>query len=530
MATVTNRKLSVNYRRQEYDCYYGTWRKIRDAITGQIAIKDDTEGRRTTYLPPLSGHLKADGSSTNKNYDTYTEYAEWYAASSRTVNGLVGLVFRKEPQVEKPNAMEPYFEDLTLDGQNAINFSKELLTEVISVNRVGVLLDIPTAATEGLTQEQIEAQNVRPYARIYKTEAIINWKEEVINNVKKTSLVVLDEDADGEFCDDYFVENTVKQYRVLKLVPVLDTELGTSRYVYTQIIYQELDVNDSTKTDKDKQWQEVDRKVPLVNGEPLDYIPFIVINDTGNNWDINTSIVDGLIDVNIGHYRNSANLENALIWTGNPTPWVSGLIDNNDSDTINLGSTECIKLEGGGQAGYMEFTGQGISPIREAMEDKEKRMALLGARIIASDKKSGETAETATIHRAGEQGVLATIANVVSMSMTVIFRIIQDWKGINGDTVLILNTDYVPIEMGAADMVGLLQMYQAGAISMEVLRWNLKKGERIPNALSSDDLDKQIEENPPPEGAEPKVDDEIPEVPDEVMNDEEEEDNNEGNN
>jgi hypothetical protein len=510
MPTVTNRKLSVAHRRQEYDCFYGTWQKNRDAIMGQLAIKDETENRRTTYLPPLSGHYTADGTTTNDSYDVYSEYAEWYAASGRTLDGLVGLVYRKEPQIEKSKAMDPYFEDLTLDGQNAIQFSKELLSEVISINRVGVLLDMPQVDTEGMTQEQLEDQNIRPYARIYRAESIVNWKLEVVNNVLQPTLIVLDEEEqDEEYCEDFFVDNLIQQYRVLKLIPMVDKVSELGRYEYWQIIYQEQEKMDNTTNEKSKQWVEVKRTRILINGAPIDYIPFIITSDEGQNWNIKTSQMEGLINTNLSHYRNSANLENGLIWTGNPTPYVSGYLNDNDSDTINLGSTECLKLEQGGQAGYMEFSGQGLNPIRESMEDKEKRMALLGARIIASDKKASETAETATIHRAGEQGVLASVANIVSNTMNMIFARIQEWTGVAGETKIILNTDYVPIEMGAADMVGLLQMYQAGVISMDVVRWNMKRGERIPNIMTNEEMDKQIKENPPPE-AEPKVEEEIP--------------------
>lgn len=509
MPIITNRKNIVTNKRPEYECYYPTWKKIRDAVEGERAIKCQGDGYATTYLPPLTGHYTSDGQKTNKKYDTYLKYAEWYAASGRTVEGLVGLVFRKSPQIDSNDVMKPFIEDITLDGENIINFSQKVLEEIVTVNRVGILLDMPEVFEEGLTKEQIEAKNIRPYARIYKTEDITNWKEETINNIKQTSMVVIYERTTNLDCVDYFVNDEIEQYRVLKLLPSFDEE-NNQKYVYVQMIYREVE-QVSQNGSKQKEWVEVERRIPLVNGEPLNYIPFWIVNSSGMNWDIKPSIINGLVDINISHYRNSANLENGLIWTGNPTPWVSGLVNNNGSDTINLGSTECLELEAGGNAGYMEFSGQGLEPIRNTMTDKEKRMALLGARIIASDGRAVETAETATIHRAGEQGVLATLANVVSEAINQVFRVIHEWTNNQNKTVIELNTDYVPIEMGAADMVGLLQMYQSGIISLDVLRWNLKKGERIPNTVSNQEMDEQIAKNPPPE-KEPDINDEIPQV------------------
>lgn len=66
------------------------------------------------------------------------------------------------------------------------------------------------------------------------------------------------------------------------------------------------------------------------------------------------------------------------------------------------GSVAFILPNPDSKAFYLEFQGQGLSELREALRAKESMMATLGARMLAPDKNGVESAQTAGIHRAGE--------------------------------------------------------------------------------------------------------------------------------
>ena len=475
--------MSVETKHPDYIKFMPIWEKQRDAVDGTNAIKDKT----TRYLPALNGHYKDDKSTLNDKYYVYLNYAQWFGATGRTVDGLVGLVFRKEPLIavnEKQGSLEESLvNDFTLANDTLSSFSKEILTEIITVGRVGILIDLPNVEANELTIKEMEDSNIRPYTKIYKTESITNWNSEIIDGVKTTTLVVLKEETSYSDIDDEFNINVEVNYRVLDLIG----DEGVIKY--RQRIF----------SDNGKDGYKVTQEFyPQVKGKSLNYIPFYSITSNGENFSPEYSVINDLADVNIGYYRNSANFENGLIWTGNPTPWVSGLQGEN-SGKLELGSTKAIVLMQGGGAGFMEFTGQGLKPITESMEEKKNLMAILGARILAADKKTAETAETANIHRAGEQGVLASIANTVSEVLTKALQKEISWVSDieKKDFSIELNTDYLPNYISPEEMVTLLQMYQGGAISMPVLRWNLKKGEVIPIKITDEILDEQIKDNPP---------------------------------
>jgi len=546
---------NVEFTHPDYDSNFFIWEKIRDSVDGQEAIK----ARSTTYLPMLSGHYEgalqqdpdpalSGGTRIGQKptlYGTYLQYANWYAATGRTVEGLLGLIFRKPIVKTVPDALNPLLEDINLNGQSLDDFVKEVTREILMVYRTGVLIDFPTinsdtlarigllsegyteaieaaqtngdveaivdledqyiSASNSITKSQKEQANLRPYLKLYKTECITNWREAVINNKSQTSFVVLRQTNTITNPDDEFQQIEATQYKVLDF-----DENGA----YRQRVYipapgakknsptnfnktpKQREIGASTTDSSKGDWVLLYEYTPLMDGKPLDFIPFYPITPLGVTWNIDYPLIDGLANTNIAHYRNSANYENGLIWTGNPTPWVSGF-EGEDTE-IKLGSTEALLLGEGGKAGYMEFTGQGLSEQRVAMAEKEKLMAIQGARILAADKRMVEAADTALIHRAGEQSILASLADSVSKAFTSVLNVVADWADVSTeeDSIAVkLNKDYMPKKISANDMEALLRSKLSGNISWKTYFYNLQQGEIYPDGWTPEDELEAIEES-----------------------------------
>lgn len=484
----------VSYVRPELVNALSNMEKVRDVVAGEGAVKDKT----VRYLPRLPGH--SNDASGNAAYEIYLEYAHFYPATSRTAQGLRGLVFRKDPVVNIPEQLEPYRENITADGQSLVSFSKDVLLEVIQTNRCGLFVDFPSIDEDAVySKADMERLNIRPYVRMYKAETIINWRTRVINNQTVTALVVVKEDVEEPDVGMFRSKINI-QYRVL----YLDED-----NIYHQDIYQNMDANPLLGIVGGMQL--ISSIVPLVNGEPLDYIPFYPITDKGITWELTNSTLLQLAETNLSHYRNSANRENALIWTGNPTPVFSGYAGNPDEGAIRLGSCEAILLQNGGSASFLEFTGQGLTPIKDVMSEKEEEMAVLGARIISPEKRTAETAESAMIHRSGEQGVLADIANSISDGLTRVLRFFGLYHGVKDIKAIkvMLNTDYMPVEM-KSDMVARLgELYQKRLLSWESYFYAMQKGEILKSDISAEEEYARIEAD--------KKRDNIPEDPSQTL-------------
>lgn len=469
----------VHFRRSEYDEFLEKWTKCRDAIKGEDTIKSKT----TTYLPMLNGH--SSGMEGQQAYQVYLDYAHWNGYTGRTVQGLRGLVFRKSPIKNIPEEMEVYKDNITADGKSLEAFAKDVLFEVVSTNRCGIFVDLPNSSDieEQLTVAEMEARNIRPYVQMYKAEEIINWRTENINNIKITTLVVLEEYVETPLSDMFSYE-VYPQYRVLYIDP--DDNL------YHQKLFTYM-------TDEDKKTALVEKfdVVPKVNNEALTYIPFYPVTDKGITWELSNPTVLDLVNANISHYKNSANRENALIWTGNPTPYLVGYQATQESSgTIHLGSTEAIILAAGGSAGFLEYHGQGLGPLKEIMEEKEEEMALLGGRIIAPEKKSSETAESAAIHKAGEQSVLADIANSISDALTIILNFFAEFMSLDDYVSIELNTDYMPVILDAPTIEKLSNIIGT-YISWDTWIYMLQRGEILPPGVDAKEEAKRINSGVP---------------------------------
>ena len=123
-----------------------------------------------------------------------------------------------------------------------------------------------------------------------------------------------------------------------------------------------------------------------------------------------------VIAVNLDHYRLDADFKHGMHFTALPTPWVSGF---DKAAILRIGSSTAWTSETvGASAGFLEYTGQGLKTFERALDRDERLMSVLGARLLESQKKVGETAEAIELRQSGENSILGNLALSVSASLT----------------------------------------------------------------------------------------------------------------
>lgn len=433
--------MPVNIPHPSFSSNLPKWQRCRDAVDGSDAIK----ARGAEYLPRL-------GEQTDDEYNAYKMRALWYGAAARTIQGLTGSVMRKEPSVEVPTALEAHLKDVTLTGISFTAFAKTTLEEVLKTGRYGVLVDMPAAGHE--TQ--------RPYYAAYTGESIINWRTVVVNGIPKLVLVVLcEKDWKSSETDPYTLE-AIEQYRVLRLTDGL-YEVETYRKSNT----------------KEGEWDSQGALQPTFRGQRLTYIPFCFFGPNTITPDIEKPPIVDLVDVNLSHYRSSADLEHGRHFCGLPTPWVAGFPE---TTKLKIGSSVAwVSSDPNASAGMLEFTGQGLGALETALESKEKLMAVLGARLLEESKSAVEAADTLTIRHSGEQSVLRSVAGSVSVGLSKLLEWAAVWSGVSPEeatkATARLNTDFMDNQMSFAELTMLVQAWQSKAISYETMYYNMERGE-----------------------------------------------------
>lgn len=461
--------MKPNTTHEEYDEHYPEWEVMEDVLKGE----DEIHKQGKKYLPQLSGQ-------TIDEYNSYVMRAPFYNATARTVDGLVGMIFRKAPTIVAPAGMENIVNDMTLDNTGLDELAEQITRELVGIGRMGILVEYPKVEQAPATLAEFAQQNLRPYVTKYEAEQIINWRMERINNVMQPVMIALQEEI-LEYVNEFESEE-IEQIRVLLL----------REGVYMQEVYREI------KNQRgDKEWVVVETIVPTMRGQTISAIPFICMNARGVYMSPEKPPMYDLATLNLSHYRTTADLEHGAHFTGLPTAVVSGYTKENENDVFRIGSSSAwIFPDPSANAKYLEFTGQGLDTLRNIKKDKEDNLAILGARMLAPEKKQSEAADTVRMRHAGDGAILSAITNAVSQGLNKALQIIADWEGTQPATIS-LNEDYLDSPLNAQDLQALVQAWQQGAISDQTLFYNLKVGEVMDEYTTFEEEQARIANQPP---------------------------------
>ena len=459
--------MSVNTIHPQLSNLLSAYELCRDAIAGDDAIKS----KKDKYVPRLSGQ-------TEDEYKAYLTRPSYENYIQRTLDGFNGLIFAKNPIIEYPKQMESIINDTDLDGSTFTDLAQSVVSETLSISRVGLLVDMAKTDTNGLKAIDIERLNIRPYVKLYTSESIINWRYETINNIKTTTLIVLQESEEvwSEF--DFETQNI---YRVLRL----------KDGIYTQQIYRESDDKKSFYSNED------DFYIPLMNGKALSYIPFISITPENLTLTPTKPAIYDLAKLNISYFRFDVDLSHAIHFTALPTPFIFGAMIK-DTEVVSLGSTDIKVFDNPqGHAEFLEFKGDGVQTIERKMDRIKNSMSVIGAKFIESTKKAAETNETLQSRTSGERAVLISLADTVSRGLTQALEICAEWMGISQEVKVTLNSDFNLNTIDPAMLKVLNESRSLGFITPQIYFKNLLEGEIIEEGTSYEDYATELEEAAP---------------------------------
>jgi len=106
-------------------------------------------------------------------------------------------------------------------------------------------------------------------------------------------------------------------------------------------------------------------------------------------------------------------------------------------------------------------------------------MAILGARMLESQKSGVESAEALARRQNGEESLLADMAGTLSEGVERALQWLSDWQGNTSEVKYEINRDFLPAAMDSTQLTALVSAWQMGAISQETLFDNMKAGEIV---------------------------------------------------
>jgi hypothetical protein len=466
------------YVNADYAFWRNIWRGIRHAMIGEVEIKR----HGAVYLPRME-------SMDDDQWYAYLERAVFYNMVYRTVTGLTGAIFRRDPRLLKAGPkLKKLSERISKDGLSLALFTKVAAQEMLSVGRYGVLLD----------KAQSDDPTVTPFFAGYTTENILDWTTAEIEGKTELDYILLREfkvdrrltvPSGAKLKGNVVYEpnptygQLFQRYRVLRLT-YNDESL---KWEYTQELY-ERDHQDSNLS------EDPIIVKPLRFGVPFQRIPFRFFNATTNLPDIEKPPILDILTLNLSHYRTYAQLEHGRFFTANPVYYVSG---GNEDDDYHIGPSVVWQIDAGQTAGLIEFNGQGLKSLENALKTKEDQVASLGGRLLGESANAGQSDNQVKIKDRNEQSLLLNVTTVLNENFTYLLREMALWLNDrsstkDGDKIIELgveqlvfrvNQDFLLDNAAAREFRAITMMYQAGVVPIEVIYEYFLKAEVIPEYM-----------------------------------------------
>lgn len=437
----------IDDQHHEYTEHYPDWEMCEDAAKGERAIHNGG----TKYLPRLSDE-------SDDDYKKRVANTPFFNATKQTLTALHGMMFDKPAAFEKPAGFDEYADDIDLDGTTFDELVEKAGAQLLEAGKVCFLVDHPPGVP-GETKAEAEARGIRPKTTLYEAESLINWRYARVNNRRQLVRAVLCEEGDdGEQYRELLLESGGYVQRLWKI----DKATGKQEQIGADI-------------------------VPLMNGKPLQYLPLVV---AGNG---HPPLID-LVTMNIHHYQRQADYEQGCHLSGLPTGFISGYAPAKGEKNIYVGGSVFNALpRPEAKAYYAEVTSK-FEALRTNLQDKQAQMAVLGARMLETQRPGVEAAETAAIHRKGEEAQLGKLARELSQAATRAVMIFCDWAGLNGTVAYALSTDYATLGLTAQELTAVVSSWQVGAVSGQAKFEYLQRRNFYPDTLTYDEEQARIGE------------------------------------
>jgi len=463
----------VTFAREDYTYSMLDWGLVSDVCSGERGVK--SSGVR--YLPkPNPGDDSKDASD---RYKQYLLRAVFYGVTSSTLTGLIGAAFRKAPVLSVPTGIDYVSADVDGGGVNIYQQSQKVVGQVLQKGRCGLLVDYPSLSSPVSMAEQATL-GVRATISTVDAEQIVNWRTSQLGGVRKLSMVVISETSE-EVSADGFGSDVVSQYRVLQLVDG----------VYVVSVWRKTDDNDNDNGD----WIEIESHTPTDGaGRNWNEIPFLFVGSENNDPGIDRAPMLDIARLNLAHYRNSADHEDSVFFCGQPQPWISGLDvewrDHLKKSGIYMGSRQIIPIPKNGALGIEQAAPNTLA--KEAMDQKERQMVALGARLV----ERGTVAKTATESQnenAVQHSVLSLVVSNVSAAYTACLAWVSQYQNVSGDVGYSINREFIDQRLDPQMITALVGAWQSGKLPESDLWGYWRKHGLIDPSKSDEEIKGEID-------------------------------------
>jgi hypothetical protein len=404
----------------------------------------------------VQGYLPQHPKEETANYLIRRDRRTFFNAFGRTVEGLTGMIFRRDPKLsdDVPEPIREHWENIDNAGTHGDVFASELTKDAIEAGMSVILVDMPNAEPAANAAQE-KALGLRPYWVRYNAEDVSAFSEQVGGRTLLSQIVFHEEtvERDGKFGD-----KKVDRYRVF-----MRTAAGVEWELWV-------------KRDGDNKDAVLEDSGVLANQTE---IPASVCYGKRTGFYTSKPPLKDLADLNLLHYETNSDYHHAAHIANVPVLAVFGM-DNEGPVVIGPNSTIKLSDKKDCDAKWLETEGSALGHTRQILQDIEQNMATLGLNFLSRDKRAAETAEAKRIGKSEGDSALAKIARSCEDAIEQALAFHAKYMGLDEGGSVEVNKDYEDLTLTPEEWAALNHSREIGEISRETY-WNiLLAGERLP--------------------------------------------------
>jgi len=437
--------MPVDTRHPDYKRMHLKWLRVRDAAQGEDAIK----GRGKVYLPLPPG-TESPWGENDPQYLNYLHRAVYPDVIAPTIQAMVGLMSRKDAEIELPDGLNRLREQATPDGLSLDGLLQRVRHEVLALGRYILFVDAPEESGE-------------VYISTYSAESLINWR----GDGDALTMLVFEEVVHESKPDDPFEVNAVTQWREASMVTPIDEAGNPGEPVYTVRIWRRPDgVEEGDPVI-------VSEVVPSKRGEPWDRVPAVIVGSRDLLPDPDQIPLLGVVNRTLDAYRQYADYRLHKFQTTQATPYGTGIdtseSENNEMPT-KVGNTFWAAADSGANFGYAEISGNGLEAQRKALEDTHNDINNATMRVIGDGRRSAESGEALRLRFQSQTATLTTVAQSTARGLEQALKLVAEWLGIDPNQIAVTpHLDFIRDVPDAQVLTALSDMNEKGQIPEEIL-------------------------------------------------------------
>lgn len=441
---------------------------VRDLWGGTETVRD----KATEYLPRAPGEK-------NPNYQARLKRSVFFNAFRKTVEGLTGFVFAKDPelgddvpvQIAGTEEEGGHWENIDNSGTHGDVFIRDLLQDAMAAGHAAILVDFPNT---GGGQSAADEMEIRPYWVPIRKENILSWRTTTENGRLVLTQLVLRECT--YVPDGQFGEKERTQYRVF--------------YRNEGIVgFHLLEIAE-------------DKKTVFVVDEGLyptqDEIPVAEVGTSGKRslFDSDPPLID-LAYLNISHYQQLSDYATAIHMTSVPLLVTIGLDsilgeDGKPQQDVVVGPNSHLPLPVGGDAKYIAHDGAALASSKAALDDLKADMGTLGIAMLAPQKRAAETAEAKRIDKSTTDSALGVTARALQDGVERALGFHAKYLRLDSGGSIEINRDFDSNTMDPAVMTAYVQAAAQAGLPIRILLKMWQMGGRIADDEDLEELEAEM--------------------------------------